>query len=119
MGDPRIHAAIVCASRSCPSLSRKPFEAKRIDTQLNQAVRRWLADSQKGMRIDAKRNRLTLSKIFQWFEADFEGDGDVREFLARYAPTEARKFLAGKGSSAKIRYFTYDWRLNGLRAADD
>jgi hypothetical protein len=43
LGDPRIHGAIVCASVSCPPLRREPFAAARLDAQLDDQMRRWLA----------------------------------------------------------------------------
>jgi hypothetical protein len=44
MGEPRIHAAIVCASLSCPPLRREPYRAAELEAQLEDNVRRWLAD---------------------------------------------------------------------------
>ena len=47
-----IHAAIVCASTSCPSLRREPFRAASIDAQLDDALRTFLADTRKGLAVD-------------------------------------------------------------------
>jgi hypothetical protein len=44
MGDPRIHAALVCAARSCPPLRREAYVAERLGQQLDDNVRQWLAD---------------------------------------------------------------------------
>ena len=44
LGDPRIHGAIVCASLSCPPLRQEPYREERLDAQLDDNVRRWLAD---------------------------------------------------------------------------
>ncbi|MEM9195471.1 MAG: DUF547 domain-containing protein, partial [Myxococcota bacterium] len=41
-GDARIHAAINCASASCPDLAAHSFEADRIDTQLDNVTRQWV-----------------------------------------------------------------------------
>ena len=61
LGEPRIHAAIVCASVSCPSLAREPYRAETLDAQLDASLRRFLADPRKGSRLDAARGALVLS----------------------------------------------------------
>jgi hypothetical protein len=114
MGDPRIHAAIVCASLSCPALRREPWTAARLDAQLDDSLRSWLADPRKGLRIDRERRRVHLSRIFDWFEADFEASGGVLAFVARYAPADAREWLEGNGAGASVSFLDYDWRLNDL-----
>ncbi len=111
MQEPRIHLAIVCASTSCPSLRREPFTAARLDAQLDDATRAFLASPTKGLRIEA--DAIRLSKIFDWFEEDFEAVGGVRAFVRRYAPPAARAGLDGR----RIRYLDYDWRLNVIRPA--
>ena len=53
MGDPRIHAAIVCASISCPDISKDVFDPKNINSQLDSNVKSFLSNPEKGMKIDA------------------------------------------------------------------
>jgi len=113
-GDPRVHAAIVCASLSCPALRREPFRAAELDAQLDAAMRAWLADPNKGLRIDPASDTVWLSKIFDWFEEDFAAAGGVLRFAARYAPEPARHRLEAEGERLRIRYLDYDWRLNDL-----
>ncbi len=115
MGEPRIHAAIVCASTSCPSLRRSPFTAAELDAQLDDALRRWLASPEKGLRIDRAANRVTVSKIFDWFEEDFGVLGGVRKVLAKYAPERDRAWLAGHVRGASLDHFDYDWTLNRVQ----
>jgi hypothetical protein len=115
MGEPRIHAAIVCASASCPSLRRSPFTAADLDAQLDDAVHRWLASPEKGLRIDRAANRITVSRIFDWFEADFEVLGGVRNVVAKNAPERDRAWLAGHVRGARLDYLDYDWTLNRVR----
>ena len=40
--DPRIHFAVVCASKSCPQLLNEAYVASRLDEQLDQAGRDFL-----------------------------------------------------------------------------
>jgi hypothetical protein len=112
MGEPRIHAAIVCASTSCPSLRRSPFTDAGIEGELNDAMRGWLASPKKGLRIDRREGQITVSRIFDWFEEDFGGESGVRAMLARYAPESDRGWLAGSAGKAELDYFDYDWTLN-------
>ena len=112
LGDPRIHAAIVCASTSCPPLARTAFRPERLDEDLDAAMRRWLESAQKGVRIDRKSRTVRVSKIFDWFEEDFEAGGGVLATIARFVPAEDAAWLRGPGRKARIRYFSYDWSLN-------
>lgn len=121
MGDPRIHAAIVCASISCPDLASEAYEPERIEEQLDSAMRRFLADPTKGMKVGTEKGRLWgenhvayLSKIFSWFQDDF--GADPRAVLARLEPSmtpEQRDFVRKHREALVVRYFDYDWNLNG------
>ena len=110
MGEPRIHAAIVCASLSCPPLRREPYRAAELDTQLEDNVRRWLADPRKGARIDRSSRTLYLSPILDWFAEDF-ADG-VLPFVRAHLPAEDAEWIRAQNGALRVRYFEYDWRLN-------
>ena len=114
LGDPRIHAAIVCASTSCPSLHREPYTQESLDAQLDKAVRSFLENTEKGLHIDPERKRVKLSRIFDWFADDFGGSAAVTDFAARYSPPPARRWILENRSGVTIEYFTYDWSLNDL-----
>jgi hypothetical protein len=117
MGDPRIHGAIVCASVSCPALRREAFDAARLDAQLDDQMRRFLASPGKGLRVDAAGGSVHLSRIFDWFDEDFEAAGGALAFAARYAPEPARAWLAAH-PDARVRWLPYDWSLNSLAGAE-
>jgi hypothetical protein len=110
--DPRIHGALNCASTSCPSLRREPYEPERIDAQLDDSVRRFLAEPRKGLAIDADASIVRVSKIFDWFGEDFEAGGGVLSFVTTYAPEGARAWLREHGREARVLYLPYDWQLN-------
>jgi hypothetical protein len=114
MGDPRIHAAIVCASTSCPSLTRAPFRAANLEEQLDAALASFLADPRKGLAIDRGAGVVRLSKIFDWFEEDFAAQGGVLAVVTARAPASERAWLASRGADARIAYLDYDWTLNDL-----
>ena len=115
LGEPRIHGAIVCASLSCPPLRREPYRAADLDAQLDENVRRWLADPRKGARLDRASGTLTLSPILHWFAEDF-GDDPVG-FAARHLPPADAAWIRDHRASLRLRWFDYDWRLNDAATA--
>jgi hypothetical protein len=112
MHEPRIHAAIVCASISCPNLLREPYVAERLDEQLDASFRAWLMRPEKGLLVDRVGSALRISPIFEWFEDDFGGRAEVLVFVARYAPRADAAWIREQGFDVKVDYFDYDWRLN-------
>ena len=42
--DPRVHAAVNCASIGCPALRNEAFTAARLEAQLEDGMQRFLAD---------------------------------------------------------------------------
>jgi hypothetical protein len=109
--DARVHTAINCASRSCPPLRAEAFVAERLDEQLDEQMRAFVADETRN-RIEIGAKEIALSEIFKWFSEDFERDGgSVREYVALRAPAEK----AATVRAARIRYLDYDWQLNAVR----
>lgn len=104
--EPRLHVALVCASRSCPALRPEAYVPERLDAQLADQARTFLADPNKN-RVDAAG--LHLSKIFSWYGDDFKPVGGVRAFLTTYGPPAMQAVAA----SAPIDFLSYDWSLNG------
>ncbi|MCC6368176.1 MAG: DUF547 domain-containing protein [Bryobacterales bacterium] len=104
MGDPRIHAALVCAARSCPPLRREAYTAARLDEQLDDNARQWLENPRLNT-FDAGSGKAGISMIFKWYSADFEAHGGVKAFLEKYGPPEASKMRS-------IDYRAYRWGLN-------
>lgn len=115
LGEPRIHAAIVCASTSCPSLRSEAYRAERLDAQLDTAMRDWLADPDKGLRVEP--GQVRLSKIFDWFPEDFAAAGGVLAFVRPYLAPAARQALEALGPDPRIVWFDYDWSLNDAASA--
>ncbi len=112
MGDPRVHAVLVCAARSCPPLRREAYVAERLDAQLDDNTRAWLANSALN-EFDPTRREAEVSQIFEWYRGDFENAG---AFLAKHGPPYA-SFLQSK--DAKLRYRDYYWGLNDNGSAGD
>ncbi len=113
LGDPRIHAAIVCASLSCPALAREPYMAAGIDAQLDRTFARFVANREKGVALDRDAGVLRLSSIFKWFAEDFEKQGGVLAVISNYLGADDRAWLKLHVAKTKREYFPYDWRVNG------
>ena len=120
--EPRVHFAVNCASIGCPMLREEAFVGERLDAQLEQQARRFMADRSRN-RYDATRGRLELSKIFDWYGEDFtlghRGIGSVRGFAARHAdlladaPADRERI---RRESVDLDFLEYDWSLNDTRA---
>lgn len=118
--DPRIHAAVVCASVGCPGLRDEAFVAERLEDQLEDSLKRFLADRSRN-RYNAGNDRLEVSRIFDWYEEDFtsgfRGHTTHAAFLGDYAELLAddenvrQRIAAGQ---VEIDFLEYDWALNDL-----
>jgi hypothetical protein len=115
MDEPLIHGAIVCASASCPPLARTPFRPDQISQDLAAAMRTWLSNREKGIALDRSSKVIRLSKVFDWFESDFDSRGGVLSTIADFLPPEDASWIRQEGDKASIRYFDYDWSHNDLK----
>jgi hypothetical protein len=102
--DPRVHFAINCASASCPPLLDAPYSAAKLNAQLDAQSKAFANGS--GVRVSG--NKAQLSKIFDWYSADFKASGEATGFLNKY---RSEPIAAG----TKLSYFEYDWSLNEAR----
>ena len=119
--EPRIHAAVTCASIGCPMLRAEAFTADKLDAQLEDGMRRFLSDRSRN-RFDVAGNTLSVSKIFDWYKGDFEkghqGFTSLDATFARYADAlgdtpQARNAIRKGGLN--IRHLDYDWALNATK----
>lgn len=114
--EPRLHAAVNCASIGCPALRPEAFVAPRLDGQLADGLRRFLSDRSRN-RVVA--GRLEVSAIFKWYREDFEqghaGFRRLADVFAAHAdaltddPREREGLRAGR---LPITFLDYDWSLN-------
>lgn len=114
--DPRIHFAVNCASIGCPALRAEAYVGDRIDQQLQDQAKRFVADSSRNR---FKNGRLEVSSIFKWYREDFEkgwlGFHSLEGFFVAYGAdlglTEQHT-TALKAGNIDIKFLDYDWRLN-------
>lgn len=116
--EPRIHFAVNCASVGCPALREEAYTAAKLEAQLEDQTRRFLADR--------SRNRfaagtLEVSRVFDWYARDFslgwKGIASPPQFFAKYADLLADRDedrQAVRGGRLPIRYLDYDWALNDV-----
>jgi hypothetical protein len=66
------------------------------------------------LKIDREGNRLLISRIFRWYDADFgKSQAERLNFIARFLnKMEDREFMEKNAETVKIIYQDYDWRLN-------
>ncbi|CAG0989308.1 hypothetical protein ANRL3_02664 [Anaerolineae bacterium] len=108
--DVRIHAALNCASRSCPPIL--VYDAAHLDAQLDQAMRAFVNGA---AQINSTNGVICISRIFQWYADDFGGREGVIELILRGWNEElAQAWLEPNHAKVRFEYSRYDWRLNGL-----
>ena len=121
--EPRVHFALVCASRSCPALRPTAYRSAFLDAQLDSAARAFVRDPALN-RFEPTDGTIRISKIFDWYAKDFAGlvkdetlerlygpdRGAVIAYVARYldASTGARL----RSSKRRVTFMSYDWSLN-------
>jgi hypothetical protein len=119
LGDPRVHAALNCASRGCPPLAARAFAGATLDAQLDVQASVWMHTT--GIAIDRERGTVALSRVFDWFGEDFakvpgpdvpgidgEAEAAIR-FAILHDPGDAPYLRAG---GYTVAWAPYDWGLN-------
>lgn len=99
--DPRIHAAVNCASKSCPPLMNRAFTSTGLDKELDKVTRFWVNNPKYNI---LSKNSVQISRIFDWYSSDF---GNIIDFLNKYSDMPIDK-------TAKVSYLNYDWGLNKI-----
>jgi hypothetical protein len=114
--EPRLHAAVNCASIGCPALRNEAFTATKLEAQLEDGMQRFMGDRTRNRVRDGKAE---VNMIFKWFREDFEkghkGFAKLEDVLARYAtqltdkPEEQQKL---RDKALPVDFLDYDWQLN-------
>lgn len=109
--EPRIHFAIVCASRGCPRLLNRAYQSSDLEQQLQDNSRNFFADPQR-LNYDSSTGRLRLSPILKWYAKDFgESQDEMLKNITPYLPDSVSGRLPDKRSFVPD-YLDYDWSLN-------
>jgi hypothetical protein len=112
--DPRVHAALNCASKGCPRLPQVAFDPAKLDEQLDAGMTEFVGEA-RNVTLDAAAKTVTLSKIFDWFEKDFlayeKAKGNAKGTLIDYV-NRYRGSLPKIPGDYKVKFFDYDKALN-------
>ena len=117
-GDPRIHAALVCGSVSCPTLRGMPYMGSGLNEQLDDQLRYFLAAG--AYSVDRAERLVRLSRVFLWFGADFVRPHRMPTFLpaslssilSSLAPwLEAELVEWISSTDPTVEFQSYDWGL--------
>lgn len=105
--DPRIHFALVCASRTCPPI--EAYDPDKIEEQLDAAARTFINATSS---LDG--DRLHVSEIFRWYRRDFGAapDAVVRAVARHLYDRDAAARIERDAPRIRLAYTPYDWRLN-------
>ena len=85
--EPRIHAALNCASISCPPLANYAFTAKGLDAQLNQVFTAFANDAARNA-VNTESGTVQLTNL-NWYKVDFRQRR--AKYLSRFVSDPARK----------------------------
>ncbi|MFT6961831.1 MAG: hypothetical protein ACJAWV_001553 [Flammeovirgaceae bacterium] len=98
--DFRIHFALNCGAKSCPSIAF--YTAENIEQELEMATQSFLEQESD---FDETINTVHVSKILFWYLGDFGGKAGIRKLLKKYQiiPQTARP---------KIKFKDYNWELD-------
>jgi len=122
--DPRVHFALSFGTRGSPPLPRKPFEASRLEDDLDGAARAFVSE-ERNVRVDHQGRVVHLASIFEWYQNDFldwlrdrhpDQDPTLVGYVARYASAEKAEALR-RATGYEVRFNDHDWRLNGREDA--
>jgi len=123
--EPRIHFALVCASLGCPKLRREAYTPERLEEQLEDGAR-YFINEPRNLEVDAARQRVTLSKIFDWYDEDFEkyvkakglsrGAHPVLAYVRLHA-NEANRHALDALKDPDVDHADYSWDINAVSTA--
>lgn len=105
--DPRAHYALNNASIGAPNLSKKAYHGYNLEEQLNNAALTYV-NSLRGASVI--EGRLTISKLYDWYEEDFGGTKqDIITHLLQFAKEPLQSQLKHINT---IDSYIYNWHIN-------
>ena len=96
--EPRIHFAVNCAAKSCPTLMNKAWFPENLERDFEKMTKAFVNNTSYN---DISSGGASISKIFEWYGEDF---GDVKAFINKYSSTKV---------NGSLNFKEYDWSLNG------
>jgi hypothetical protein len=103
--DGRLHFALVCAAKSCPSLMGEAYKSGKIEEQLNARTRITLNDPN-WIKVFPKQKKVEISKIFEWYKDDFTSErGSALDWINQFRKEKIP-------ATYDVSFYEYDWTLN-------
>ncbi|MEO7767298.1 MAG: DUF547 domain-containing protein [Ferruginibacter sp.] len=94
--DFRIHFVLNCGAASCPPIAS--YKLDTLNQQLDMATLSFLTSE---TIMDADRKNATVTRLMQWFKADFGGTAGIKKIIGKYLNIDVGDY--------KISYSKYDW----------
>ncbi len=104
--DPQLHFVLVCGAVSCPPLGSNLITGNNLESELKNITHRAL-NSKQLVSINLKEKTVTISKLFEWYLADFAAAGGAIDFINTYRRTDTIP------DGLTLQYAAYNWDLNG------
>jgi hypothetical protein len=111
--EPLIHFGLVCAAVSCPPLIPSAYTEANVRSTLRSNAENYLSDTKQN-RFDVADGTLYVSKIFEWYIADFGNSQDgIVAFARKYGPAQMVSRIEA-AEKVKVKYNEYDWTINAM-----
>ena len=105
LNEPRIHVALNCMSIGCPRLPREPFDAEKLNEQLDREARLFYNEV-RNVEVNVSRRVLRLSEILDFYTADFLAKApSLAVYVNRYR-------LSPVPENYTVEFIAYDWTIN-------
>jgi hypothetical protein len=105
LGEARVHFALNCMAKSCPRLPREPWDAARLEEQLQAAAVEYF-NTPYDVQIDDAARRVHVSELMEFYEEDFQKEapsliGYVNQFRKQPIPIDY-----------SVEFIPFNWKLN-------
>lgn len=131
--DPRIHAAVNCAAKSCPRVREKAYRPSNIDGMLTENMYEYVSSEDQFSKLSD--SKLKANSIVFWYYSDFDDYGKLGKktgagtWLSQFMRLETKDrdwkekhFTQNFNDRSKVSLkfssafdFTYDWQINDIR----
>jgi hypothetical protein len=132
--DPRIHAAVNCAAKSCPRVREKAYRPSNIDAMLTENMQEYVSSGDQFSKVSD--SKMKANSIVFWYYDDFETHGvkldkkgGAGTWLSQFMRPDTKdrdwkvKHLTGNfndRSKVSLKFssafdFSYNWQINDVR----
>ncbi len=103
--DARFHFALVCAAKGCPKIENFAYRPERLGKVLDGQTKKAM-DDPNFIRVNKKKKKVEISKIFEWYAGDFtQGGQTILGYINKYRTEKIP-------DNYEVGYYEYDWALN-------